>query len=100
MDTPREMGAVKQMWPNKSGVATIIPLKVLEKIWPLTYDSRRFTGKFIIHTNQGNTIVKNNSKGIPYLDLRELESKVASSFVQTAMFCPDSKGQHGGLHTA
>jgi hypothetical protein len=64
MDMSGEMGAVNQMWLNKGGVATIIPLKVIEKIWPVTYDSRRNGGHFIIHTNQGNIIIKNNSKGM------------------------------------
>jgi hypothetical protein len=58
MDTAGEMGAVKQMWLNKEGVATIIPLKILEKIWPVTYDSRCYGGLFLIHTNQGKIIVK------------------------------------------
>ena len=81
MDTAREMGAIKQMWLNEGRVATIIPLKVLEKIWLVTYDSRRVGGSFVIHANQGNIIIKNNSKGMPYLDLRKLEAKVALSFV-------------------
>jgi hypothetical protein len=55
MNTTGEMGAVKQMWLNKSGVATIIPLKVIETIWPITFDSRCFSGSFVIHTNQGNS---------------------------------------------
>ena len=79
------MGAIKQLWLNEGKVTTIIPLKVLEKIWPVTYNSRRFDGSFIIHANQGNIIVKNNRKGMPYLDLRELEAKVALSFVQTVV---------------
>ena len=83
--THREMGAIKQLWLNEGEVTTIIPLKVLEKIWPVTYNSRRFDGSFIIHANQGNIIVKNNSKGMLDLDLRILEAKVALSFVQTAM---------------
>jgi hypothetical protein len=52
MDTAREMGAVKHMWLNKGVVATTIPLKVLEKIWPVTYDSRRYGGLFVIHPHQ------------------------------------------------
>jgi hypothetical protein len=32
MEMSSEMGAVNQMWLNEGGVATIIPLKVLEKI--------------------------------------------------------------------
>jgi hypothetical protein len=85
MDTAGEMGAIKQVWLNKGGVATIVPLKILEKIWPVTYDSRCFGGLCVIHTNQGNIIIKNNSKGMPYLNLRKLEAKVALSFVQMAI---------------
>ncbi len=82
MEMSGEMGAVYQMWLNKGGVATIIPLKVLEKIWPVTYDSRRNGGRFVIHTDQGNIIVKNNSKGMPYLDIRDVEAEVVLSFIQ------------------
>jgi hypothetical protein len=66
-------------------VATIIPLKVLEKIWPVSYDSRRNGGCFVIHTDQGNIIVKNNNKGMPYLDVRDVEAEVALSFIQTTI---------------
>ncbi len=66
-------------------MATIIPLKVLEKIWPVTYDSRCNGGRFVIHTNQGNIIVKNNSKGMPYLDIRDVKAEVVLSFIQTTI---------------
>ena len=87
MDTAGEMGAVKQMWLKRGGVATIILLEILEKIRPVTYNSRCFGGRFIIHSDQGNIILKNNSKGMPYLDLCKLEAKdkVALSFVLTSM---------------
>ncbi len=85
MDTAKEMGAIKQMWLNKGGVANIAPLKILEKIWPVTYGSRCLGGLFIIHTDQGNIIIKNNSMGMPYLDLCKLEAKVALSYVQMAI---------------
>jgi hypothetical protein len=87
MDTAREMGPIKQMWLNKGGVTTIVPLKILEKIWPVTCDSRGFTGLFVIHTNQSIIIVKNNSKGLPYLNLRELEPKVSLFFVCRWRYC-------------
>jgi hypothetical protein len=83
MNTAGNLGAIKQMWLNEGGVATVVPLKVLEKIWPITYDSRRHGGKFVLKTDQGDIIVKNNNKGMPYLDLRELEAEVALSFIQT-----------------
>ncbi len=51
----------------------------------MTYDSRCNGGHFIIHTNQGNIIVKNNSKGMPYLDIRDVEAEVVLSFIQTTI---------------
>jgi hypothetical protein len=80
-----EMGAVEQMWLNEGGVAPIIPLKILKKIWPVSYDSRRNGGCFVIHTDQENIIVKNNNKGMPYLDIRDMEAEVAMSFIQTTI---------------
>jgi hypothetical protein len=69
MYTTRDIGAIKLMWLNIVGVVAIVPLKVLEKIWPITYDSRRHNGQFIWHTDQGDIFTKNNSKGMPYLDI-------------------------------
>ena len=83
MNETGDLGAIKQMWLNEGGVATVVPLKVLEKIWPMTYDTKRHGGKFVLKTDQGDIIVKNNDKGMPYLDLRELEAEVALSFIQT-----------------
>ena len=85
MDTTGEMGSIKQMWLNKGGGATIIPLKVLETIWTVTYDSRHFCRSFVIHLNQGNIIVKNNIRGMSFLSLRKLEAKAVLSFVQTVV---------------
>ena len=70
------------MWLNEGGMATIILLKQLEKHWQVTYDSRCHGGAFIIHTKNGNIVVKNNSKGMPYLYLREREAEAALSFVK------------------
>ncbi len=85
MEMSGKMGAVKQMWLNEGGVATIIPLKVLEKTWLVSYDSRRNGGCFVIHTNQGNIIVKNYNKGMPYLDVRDVEAEVTLLFIQTTI---------------
>ncbi len=49
----------------------------------MTYNSRCNGGCFVIHTKQGNIIVKNNSKGMPYLDIRDMEAEVALMFIQT-----------------
>ena len=40
-------------------------------------------GHFVIHSDQGDIVVKNNNIGMPYLDVRELEAEVALCFVQT-----------------
>ncbi len=62
VDTTGEMGAIKQMWLNDGGIATITPLKVLKKIWPITYDSGCFGGLFIIHTDQGKLSSKTTGR--------------------------------------
>ncbi len=51
----------------------------------MTYNSRRNGGHFVIHTNQGNIIVKNNSKGMPYLDIKDVEAEVVLLFIQTTV---------------
>ena len=61
MELAGRLGAVDKMWVNEGGVATIIPLKTLEKIWRVTYDSTRHGGAFVIHTDEGNIVVKNNA---------------------------------------
>jgi len=84
MDQAGDLGDIKQMWLNECGVASVVPLKVLEKIWPISYHSARGmnAGKFVIHTNQGDIVVRNNSRGMPYLDIRELEGEVALCLLQ------------------
>ena len=39
------------MWLNEGSVATIVPLKILKQIWPVTYDSRCHGGKFVLKTD-------------------------------------------------
>ncbi len=36
MNSSGELGAIKQMWLNMGGVATIIPLKQVKLIWPVS----------------------------------------------------------------
>ena len=83
MDTAGDMGTIKQMWLNEGVVAVIVPLKVLEKIRPVTYNSSCDDGQFIWHTDQGGIVIKSNSKGMPYLDIREPKTKATLSFTQT-----------------
>ena len=91
MDSSGSLGDLEQVWFNKGGVATIIPLKQLEKLCPVRYNSSRNGSTFICRTKDGDVVLKDNVKGMPYIDLREFEAKavlsfapqVALSFVQT-----------------
>ena len=84
MDSSGSLGDLKQLWFNEGGVATIIPLKQLEKLCPVRYDSSRNGGAFICRTKDGDVVLKNNGKGMPYIDLRELEVKTVLSFAPKA----------------
>jgi hypothetical protein len=91
MDSSGSLGDLEQVWFNEGGVATIIPLKQLEKLCPVRYNSSRNGGAFICRTKDSDIVLKNNGKGMPYIDLREFEAeavlsfapKAALSFVQT-----------------
>jgi hypothetical protein len=86
MDSSGSLGALEQVRLNKGGVAMIIPLKQLEKICPVRYDSTRNGGAFVCHTKDGDVVLKNNDKGMPYLDLREFEAEAVLSFApETAL---------------
>ena len=65
MSSSGEMGALKKVWLNKGRAATILPLKEFEKLWHVMYDSRRHGGAFVLHTDAGNIVLKNNDKGMP-----------------------------------
>ena len=62
----------------------MIPLKQLKKLCPVVYDSTCNGGAFVYRTKDGNIVLKNNGKGMPYLDLREFEAKAVLSFVPEA----------------
>ena len=72
------------MWLNIGGFATIIPLKQLEKLCPIIYDSTRNGGTFICFIKDGKVVLKNNGKDMPYLDLREFKAKAVLSFAPKA----------------
>ncbi len=78
------LGALEQVWLNKGRVATIIPLKQLKKLCPVLYDSTCNGGVFVCRTKDGDILLRNNNKGMPYLDLRESKAKAVLSFVREA----------------
>ena len=82
MELEENLGAVPKMWVNEGGVATIIPLKVLENIWRVTYNWTRNGQRFVVWNNQGNIVLDNNKGGMPYFDLKKPEAEVALSLVQ------------------
>ncbi len=69
---------------NEGGIANIVPLEALAKIWRITYDSSGglIAGHFVIHMDQGNIPVHKNSKGMPYIDLDGVDGEMALDFVQ------------------
>ena len=74
---------VDKVWVNEGGLANIFPLKQLEKLCCVTYDSLR-GGNFVLHTAEGNITLWNNDKGMPYIDLSDPdEAEVALDLVQT-----------------
>jgi hypothetical protein len=85
MDEAGTKGAIKKMWYNEGGVATMVSLKVLERIFPILYQSHKGMnpGNFVIHSDQGDIVVKNNGVGMPYLEVRELKAEVTLCFAQT-----------------
>jgi hypothetical protein len=84
MGSSGSLGALKQVWLNEGGVATIIPLKQLKKLCPMVYDSTRHGGAFVCRTKDSDVVLKNNGKGMPYLALREFEAKAVLSFAPKA----------------
>jgi hypothetical protein len=66
---------------------SITPLKILEKIWSISYHSKKemSPGHFIIHTNDGNIIMRNNSRRMPFLNLKELEREVSLRLTQNTI---------------
>jgi hypothetical protein len=69
---------------NKGRVVTIILLKQLEKLCPVTYDSTCNGDAFVCRTKEGNIVLRNNNKGMPCLDLRESAAKAVLSFAPKA----------------
>jgi hypothetical protein len=87
MDEAGNLRAIKKMWLNEGRVASVIPLKILEKIWPVLYHSAKGMnpGHFVIHFGECDVVVRNNEKGMLYLNLKDVKAKVALCLVQSAI---------------
>ncbi len=72
-----------------------MPLKVLKKIWTITYNSRCHNGQFSWHTDQGDIFIKNNSKGMLCLDIREPKTKATLLLIQTVRGNMEGYMRHG-----
>ncbi len=85
MNEVGSLGKLDGMLLNEGGIANIVPLKMISKIWRITYDSSggMNAGHFVIHTDQGNIVVRKNPKGMPYINLKTVEGEVALDFIQT-----------------
>jgi hypothetical protein len=84
MDSSGLLGAIDQVWLNKGRVATIIPLKQLKKLCPTTNNSTCNGDVLVCPTKDCNVVLRNNGKGMPYLDLREFKAKTGLSFAPKA----------------
>jgi len=84
MTTVGDLGNIRGMWLNESGIANIVPLDLISKIWRITYDSYdgMNAGHFVIHTDHGNIKVHKNEKGMPFIDIDGVDGEVALDFVQ------------------
>jgi hypothetical protein len=73
MDMACNLSGIKKMWLNECGVVIVVPLKVLKMIWLILYHSKKGMnpGHFIIHTDEGDIVVKNNLHRMPFLNLKE-----------------------------
>jgi len=63
MNSSGSLGALEQVWLNEGRVAMVIPLKQLEKLCPVVYNSTRNRGTFICCTKDGDVVLKNNTSG-------------------------------------
>ena len=70
MELAGNLRAAPKMWMNEGGVAMIIPLKLLKKIWQVTYNWTRNGGRFVVWTNQVNIVLDNDEGGMPFFNLK------------------------------
>lgn len=73
-----------RFWLDRLGIANVISLRTLEKLYRVSYDSRLHQGSFICETPEGNiTFTRCADTGFPYIDLDEHGDNSAVLLVQT-----------------
>eukprot|EP00984_Skeletonema_dohrnii_P033562 scaffold30483_cov78-Skeletonema_dohrnii-CCMP3373.AAC.1 len=82
-DVMRYLGSTL-FWLDRLGIANVISLRTLEKLYRVTYDSRLHQGSFICETPEGNITFRRCAEtGFPYIDLDEHADNSAVLLVQT-----------------
>ena len=71
------------MWLNKDGIANLISFDKLEKLYDISYHTKRTNQKFIVHTEKGDVEFHQDEMGLPYIDLTK--SDAALFLAQTCM---------------
>ena len=71
-----------KVWYIPDGIANIISMHELEKLYRITYDSSE--GYYIVHTAQGQVHFHKDKQGLPYIDLEQLGCMAAIMLMQNA----------------
>ncbi len=80
----KQMGNYRRMkvWYIPDGIANIISMHELEKLYRIMYDS--WEGYYIVHTAQGQVHFHKDKQGLPCIDLEQLGHMVAIMLMQNA----------------
>ena len=72
-------------WLDRMGIANVISLKSLEEKYHVTYDSTKFGGSFLVHTESGIVTFKRCPEtSFPYIDLDDMsQGDQGAMLVQT-----------------
>jgi hypothetical protein len=65
MDSSGSLGALEQVWLNEGGVAMIIPLKQLEKLCPVVYDSTRQGARLSVAPKMATSCSRTTARACP-----------------------------------
>ncbi len=80
----KQMGRYGRMkcWYLPNGIANIILMHELEKLYRITYDS--WEGFYIVHTPLGQVQFHKDEQGLPYINLEQSGLEAAIMLIQSA----------------